>query len=89
MYHVAVLYPTRAPLADGLRRLINAGIVELDGAADHGVGEALYLRDPDGNGVELYRDRRESEWPRTPSGDQAMFTRPLDFNALLAEVKSV
>ncbi len=88
LYHVAVLYPTRATLADALRRLINAGI-ELDGAADHGVSEALYLRDPDGNGVELYRDRLESEWPRTPSGDLAMFTRPLDFNALLAESKSV
>ena len=88
LYHVAVLYPTRATLADALRRLINAGI-ELDGAADHGVSEALYLRDPDGNGVELYRDRLESEWPRNPSGDLAMFTRPLDFNALLAEAKSV
>ena len=88
LYHVVVLYPPRAPLADALRRLINAGI-ELDGAADHGVSETLYLRDPDGNGVELYRDRRESEWLRTPSGGLAMFTRPLDFNALLAEVKSV
>jgi len=83
LYHVAILYPTRATLADALRRLLAAG-VELDGAADHGVSEALYLRDPDGNGVELYRDRPESEWPRTPSGELAMFTRQLDLNVLLA-----
>jgi catechol 2,3-dioxygenase len=82
LYHLAILYPTRATLADALRRLIAAG-VELDGAADHGVSEALYLRDPDGNGVELYRDRPESEWPRTPSGELAMFTRPLDLGELL------
>jgi len=88
LYHVAILYPTRATLADALRRLLHAGI-ELDGAADHGVSEALYLRDPDGNGVELYRDRPETEWPRTPSGELAMFTRQLDFNALLAEAKSI
>jgi catechol 2,3-dioxygenase len=88
LYHVAILYPTRATLADALRRLLNAGI-ELDGAADHGVSEALYLRDPDGNGVELYRDRPEAEWPRTPGGELAMFTRHLDFDALLAEVKLV
>ena len=86
LYHVAILYPTRATLADALRRLLNAGI-ELDGAADHGVSEALYLRDPDGNGVELYRDRPEAEWPRTPGGELAMFTRHLDFDALRAEVK--
>jgi len=83
LYHVAILYPTRATLADALRRLLAAGI-ELDGAADHGVSEALYLRDPDGNGVELYRDRPESEWPRTPGGELAMFTRQLDLNTLLA-----
>ena len=83
LYHVAILYPTRATLADALRRLLAAG-VELDGAADHGVSEALYLRDPDGNGVELYRDRPESEWPRTPAGELAMFTRQLDLSALLA-----
>ena len=84
LYHVAILYPTRASLADALRRLIAAG-VPLDGAADHGVSEALYLRDPDGNGVELYRDRPESEWPRTAAGELAMYTRPLDLDALLRE----
>lgn len=85
LYHLAILYPTRAELADALRRLIDAGI-PLEGAADHGVSEALYLRDPDGNGVELYRDRPESEWPRTESGELAMHTRPLDLRALLAEM---
>src|ERR1017187_420355 len=84
LYHVAILYPTRAALADALRRVLAAG-VELDGAADHGVSEALYLRDPDGNGVELYRDRPKEQWPRTPSGELAMFTRALDLDALLAE----
>src|SRR5205823_3296433 len=73
LYHLAVLYPSRAELADALRRLLAAGI-QLDGAADHGVSEALYLRDPDGNGVELYRDRPRDEWPRTPDGGLAMFT---------------
>jgi catechol 2,3-dioxygenase len=85
LYHTAILYPTRAALADALRRLQRAGIA-LDGAADHGVSEALYLRDPDGNGVELYRDRPRAEWPLTPDGGVAMFTRPLDLAALLAEV---
>jgi catechol 2,3-dioxygenase len=84
LYHVAILYPTRALLADALRRLIAANI-ELDGAADHGVSEALYLRDPDGNGVELYRDRPQEEWPRTSGGELAMFTRALDLAALLKE----
>ena len=84
LYHLAILYPDRATLADALRRLVAAG-VELDGAADHGVSEALYLRDPDQNGVELYRDRPESEWPRTPGGELAMFTRTLDLDALLKE----
>jgi catechol 2,3-dioxygenase len=84
LYHVAILYPTRAALADALRRLIKAGI-ELEGAADHGVSEALYLRDPDGNGVELYLDRPMEKWPRTPTGELAMFTRPLDLDALLKE----
>lgn len=84
LYHLAILYPNRATLADALRRLIAAKI-ELDGAADHGVSEALYLHDPDGNGVELYRDRPESEWPRTPDGELAMFTHPLDIGSLLAE----
>jgi len=84
LYHVAILYPTRAALADALRRLIEAKI-PLDGAADHGVSEALYLRDPDGNGVELYWDRPKELWPRTPDGGLAMFTRPLDLEALLKE----
>lgn len=84
LYHTAILYPTRAALADALRRLQRAGIA-LDGAADHGVSEALYLRDPDGNGVELYRDRPRAEWPLTPDGGVVMFTRPLDLAALIAE----
>jgi catechol 2,3-dioxygenase len=84
LYHLAILYPTRAALADALRRLAAAGI-SLDGASDHGVSEALYLRDPDDNGVELYRDRPPEEWPRTPEGEIAMFTRPLDLDGLLAE----
>ena len=84
LYHLAILYPDRATLADALARLVRAG-VPLDGAADHGVSEALYLRDPDGNGVELYRDRPEAEWPRTPDGTLAMVTEPLDLEALLAE----
>jgi len=84
LYHHAILYPTRAALADALRRLIAAGI-ELDGAADHGVSEALYLRDPDGNGVELYRDRPQDEWPRAQGGELAMYTRPLDLQSLLRE----
>jgi catechol 2,3-dioxygenase len=84
LFHTAILYPTRRDLADALRRLIAAGI-ELDGASDHGVSEALYLRDPDGNGVELYRDRPEAEWPRLPDGSLAMVTERLDLKALLAE----
>jgi len=83
LYHIAILYPTRAELAGALRRLIDAGI-PLDGASDHGVSEALYLRDPDGNGVELYRDRPGEEWPRAPDGGLEMFTRPLDLDELLA-----
>jgi catechol 2,3-dioxygenase len=82
LYHVAILYPTRAALADALKRLIQAGI-PLDGASDHGVSEALYLRDPDGNGIELYWDRPEAEWPCAPEGHLAMYTRPLDLQALL------
>ena len=85
LYHLAILYPDRASLADALRRLMNADIA-LDGASDHGVSEALYLRDPDQNGVELYRDRPAGEWPRTPSGELAMFTRPLDLHDLLAQL---
>src|SRR3954451_19301477 len=84
LYHTAILYPTRAALADALRRVLAAGI-ELDGASDHGVSEALYLRDPDQNGVELYRDRPEPEWPRTPDGKLAMFTRRLDLDSLVRE----
>jgi len=82
LYHVAILYPTRAALADALRRLLQAGI-PLDGAADHGVSEALYLHDPDGNGVELYWDRPEEQWPRASDGALGMYTRPLDLDALL------
>jgi catechol 2,3-dioxygenase len=82
LYHVAILYPDRASLADALRRLMAAGIA-LDGASDHGVSEALYLRDPDGNGVELYRDRPEDEWPRDADGGLAMVTEPLDLEDLL------
>ena len=85
LFHLAILYPTRATLADALRRLMEAGI-SLDGASDHGVSEALYLRDPDQNGVELYWDRPQSDWPRTPDGSLAMFTRSLDLKALLDEV---
>jgi catechol 2,3-dioxygenase len=84
LYHLAILYPSRADLADALRRLIEAGI-PLEGASDHGVSEALYLRDPDGNGVELYWDRPEEQWPRTADGGIEMFTHPLDVNALLKE----
>jgi catechol 2,3-dioxygenase len=84
LYHVAVLYPTRAALADALRRLMAAGI-PLDGASDHGVSEALYLRDPDRNGIELYWDRPEAEWPREPGGEIAMVSDPLDLAGLLRE----
>jgi catechol 2,3-dioxygenase len=84
LYHLAILYPTRAELADALRRLMKARI-PLEGASDHGVSEALYLRDPDDNGVELYCDRPQAEWPRTPEGGLAMFTRPLDLDDLLKE----
>ncbi len=84
LFHVAILYPTRAALADALRRLMRAGIA-LEGASDHGVSEALYLRDPDENGVELYCDRPREAWPQTPDGALAMFTRPLDLDELLRE----
>jgi len=84
LYHIAIRYPDRRTLADALLRLQRAGI-PLDGASDHGVSEALYLRDPDGNGVELYRDRPESDWPRSPDGKLRMFSRELDLRALLAE----
>jgi catechol 2,3-dioxygenase len=84
LYHTAILYPDRASLADALKRVLSAGI-RLDGAADHGVSEALYLRDPDQNGVELYRDRPIEEWPRNADGSLAMFTRALDLKKLLDE----
>ena len=84
LYHLAVLYPTRVALPDALRRVLAAG-VPLDGASDHGVSQALYLRDPDENGVELYWDRPPDVWPRTPDGRLAMFTRRLDLNGLLNE----
>lgn len=85
LYHLAILYPTRHALADALQRLIDARI-PLDGATDHGVSEALYLKDPDGNGVELYWDRPQDEWTRTPDGQIAMYTRRLDIADLFAEL---
>ena len=83
LYHLAVLYPTRADLGAALKTLIDRGI-QLDGAADHGVSEALYLRDPDQNGVELYWDRPPDQWPRTATGELAMYSRKLDLEGLLA-----
>ena len=82
LFHTAILYPTRADLADALRRLAESKI-PLDGASDHGVSEALYLRDPDQNGVELYWDRPEAQWPRKPDGSLEMFTRRLDLDSLI------
>src|SRR5438477_2213635 len=84
LYHSAIRYPDRRTLADALHRVLEAGI-PIDGASDHGVSEAIYLRDPDGNGVELYRDRPEPEWPRAPDGTLVMHTKPLDLEKLLAE----
>jgi catechol 2,3-dioxygenase len=84
LYHVALLYPDRASLADALRRVLAAGI-SLEGASDHGVSEAIYLRDPDQNGVELYCDRPREEWPKGPDGELQIGTWPLDLAALLAE----
>lgn len=84
LYHVAILYPTRRALADALRRLMDAG-VPLEGASDHGVSEALYLRDPDGNGLELYWDRPVEDWPRAPDGTIDMVTHRLDLSDLLQE----
>jgi len=87
LFHVAIRYPDRKALADALRRLLEAGI-PLEGASDHGVSEAFYLTDPDGNGIELYRDRPIEDWPRPAEGEGvAMFTRPLDLGALLAEAE--
>ena len=87
LYHVAILYPSRVELANALVRLASAHI-SLDGASDHGVSEALYLRDPDENGVELYWDRPKDEWPRAVDGSLQMFSHPLDLDNLLAEAKS-
>jgi catechol 2,3-dioxygenase len=83
LYHVAILYPSRAELGEAYRRLLAAGH-PLTGASDHGVSEALYLDDPEGNGVELYRDRAEADWPRHPDGTLAMTLKPLDLRALAA-----
>ena len=83
LYHFAILYPTRKDLADALRRLTSANVM-LTGAADHGVSEALYLQDPDGNGLELYWDKPESKWPQDSDGNLVMFTEALDLQALLA-----
>ncbi len=84
LYHLAIVYPTRAQLADALRRVCAAGI-QLDGASDHGVSEALYLRDPDGNGVELYWDRPREQWPQEADGQLVMYSQSLDLAGLLAE----
>jgi catechol 2,3-dioxygenase len=87
LYHTAIRYPDRATLADAVRRVAAAGI-RLDGASDHGVSEAIYLHDPDDNGVELYCDRPKEQWPRTPEGELTMYTRPLDLESLLAAAAS-
>jgi catechol 2,3-dioxygenase len=87
LYHVAILFPTRAELAAAVQRVVRAGI-PIDGASDHGVSEAVYLRDPDGNGVELYRDRSPAQWPRDADGNIAMISDPLDLPALLAEARA-
>ena len=84
LFHTAILYPDRATLADAVRRVLEAGI-PLTGASDHGVSEAIYLDDPDGNGIELYHDRPQEEWPRDSDGEVAMMSIPLDLDALLAE----
>jgi catechol 2,3-dioxygenase len=86
LYHFAIAYPTRAELADALQRLMRANI-PLEGASDHGVSEAIYLRDPDGNGVELYWDRPREEWPRTQNGELATVTEPLNLDQLLREAR--
>jgi catechol 2,3-dioxygenase len=87
LYHVAIRYPDRRALARALRRVVEAGVT-ISGASDHGVSEAIYLRDPDQNGIELYRDRRREEWPTTPDGEFTMVTQPLDLEGLLAEAPS-
>ena len=88
LYHLAILYPARAELADALQRLLQAGI-PIEGASDHGVSEAIYLRDPDGNGLELYWDRAEEQWPRAADGSISMYTRPLDLRGLLEDAATV
>jgi catechol 2,3-dioxygenase len=87
LFHAAIRYPTRAALADALQRLTDAGI-QVNGASDHGVSEALYLADPDGNGLELYWDRPREDWPRGPDGEVAMFSAPLDLRDLLGELQT-
>ena len=87
LYHVAILFPSEAELASAVRRVLKAGF-PLEGAADHGVSEAVYLKDPDGNGVELYRDRPKEDWPREADGSLAMFTAPLDLERLLRAGKN-
>lgn len=84
LYHVAIVYPNRAELADAVRRVLRAGI-PLEGASDHGVSEAIYLRDPDGNGIELYRDRPKEQWPKTGDGELNMLTAPLNLDSLLRD----
>jgi catechol 2,3-dioxygenase len=86
LFHLAILFPERRDLAQALKWLVESNY-PIDGASDHGVSEALYLRDPDGNGVELYRDRPQEAWPRTAEGGLAMVTRPLDVEGLLAELE--
>ena len=88
LYHLALVYPSRATLADALSRLLKANIA-LEGASDHGVSQALYLRDPDGNGVELYWDQPRENWPRTPTGELTMYTRRLDLSSLLEEASNL
>jgi catechol 2,3-dioxygenase len=84
LYHTAILYPTRAALAEAFRRVLLAG-TPVEGAADHGVSESIYLRDPDDNGVELYWDKPKEQWPRKPDGNLAMYTHPLDLRELIKE----
>jgi catechol 2,3-dioxygenase len=84
LYHVAIRYPSRAALGNAVQRVLDAGI-PLTGASDHGASEAIYLRDPDNNGIELYRDRPREEWPKAPDGSFTMFTRPADLEGILAE----
>lgn len=86
LYHFAILFPSRQELAKALKRLVDAGY-PLDGASDHGVSEAIYLHDPDTNGIELYRDRPKEEWPKDESGNLAFTSKPLDLDSLLREAK--